>query len=115
MVEKVIDVLRRARLNLATEKATQRDLAQVLRSAGIDFKAEHKLDAHNRPDFFIEGIALEVKINKGAVKQIYKQCERYCEFPEVKALILVTNRTMGFPPELKGKPCYVISLGKAWL
>ena len=78
------------------------------------YKPEYRLDAKNRPDFFVYEHAVEVKI-KGSAKAIYRQCERYSAFPEVKGVYLVTNKAMGFPETLNGKPCYVINLGKSWL
>lgn len=102
----VIKILSSTRFPLEKEKETQ--------AAGIVFNREYKLDPVNIPDFFIDGTAIEVKI-KGNARQIYRQCERYCQFDDVKNLILVTNRSMGFPKEINGKPCYFVNLGKAWL
>lgn len=103
-------------MNLSTEASLKKDMAFLFaRHLGIIMPEEYVLDPKNRVDFFLDGTAIEVKINKGAAKSIYKQCERYCQFDEVKNLILVTNRPMGFPKEINGKPCYVISLGKGWL
>lgn len=48
-------------------------------------------------------------------KKIYKQCERYANFDQVKQLVLITNRSMGFPETINNKPCYVINIGRAWL
>lgn len=110
----VIKILSSTRFPLEKEKETQAAIEKKFTEAGIVFNREHKLDPINIPDFFIDGTAIEVKI-KGSAKQIYRQCERYCKFDEVKNLILVTNRSMGFPKELNGKPCYFINLGKAWL
>jgi len=103
-----------SRFPLEVEKETQAAIEQKFKDNGIEYSREHKLDQNNIPDFFIDGTAIEIKI-KGNAKSIYKQCERYCQFDEVKSLILVTNRSMGFPKEINGKPCYFINLGKAWL
>jgi hypothetical protein len=75
---------------------------------------EFPLDKHNIPDFFMDGIAVEVKI-KGSKKNIYRQLERYAGFDLVKEIILVTNRTLGLPEKINGKPCYMFKLGTAWL
>lgn len=116
MHQQIIELLRRARFNLSTEALLKREMAHLMaKHLGIILAEEYSLDPKNRLDFFLSGIAIEVKINKGSAKSIYKQCERYCQFPEVQILILVTNRAMGFPPELNGKPCYIVSLGKGWL
>ena len=113
MLSSIISVLQN-RFPLEVEKETQAAIEQKFKDNGIEYSREHKLDQNNIPDFFIDGIAIEIKI-KGNAKSIYKQCERYCQFEEVKSLILVTNRSMGFPKEINGKPCYFINLGKAWL
>jgi hypothetical protein len=113
MLSSIISVLQN-RFPLEVEKETQAAIEQKFKDNGIEYSREHKLDQENIPDFFIDGIAIEIKI-KGNAKSIYKQCERYCQFQEVKSLILVTNRSMGFPKEINGKPCYFINLGKAWL
>lgn len=102
------------RFPLEKEKETQEAIEKRLVENRIDYKREYHLDSDNIPDFFIDGVAVEIKV-KGNARNIYRQCERYCQFDEVKALILVTNRSMGFPPEINGKPCYVINLGRAWL
>lgn len=102
------------RFPLDNEKDTQAAIEQALIVAKIPYSREHILDKDNIPDFFIDGIAIEIKI-KGSIRKIFKQCQRYCTFEEVKELILLTNRSMGFPETINGKPCYVINLGRAWL
>lgn len=115
MINKLVGLLRQARFSLERESECQREIGELLEICGVACVREHRLDSKNILDFFINGIAIEVKLKKGAAKAIYKQCERYCQFDDVKALILVTNRPMGFPPEINGKPCYVVSLGRGWL
>ncbi len=110
----IITILSRRRFSLTDEKQTQSEIASVLKQNNIEFQKEFMLDKKNIPDFFIDGIAIEVKI-KGNAKSIYKQCERYCQFDEVKQLILITNRSMGFPPEINGKSCYILKLSIGWL
>lgn len=114
MVFKIIKTLSSYRFPLNKEKDTQASIETRFVENDIEYSREHRLDSENIPDFFIDGIAIEIKI-KGNAKKIYKQCERYCKFEEVKQLILVTNRSMGFPKEINGKPCYFVNLGKAWL
>ncbi len=114
MINRVLKILYSHRFPLVVEKETQAAIEQRFIENEIEYSREHKLDEQNIPDFFIEGIAIEVKI-KGTAKQIYRQCERYCKSDEVRKLILVTNRSMGFPKSINGKDCYFINLGKAWL
>lgn len=116
MIELVIQALSSVRFPIDSEKQTQESIANTLLHKNIKYIREFHLDDKNIPDFFILNgeIAIEVKI-KGKAMQIYKQCERYCKFDKVKQLILITNRSMGFPKEINGKPCYVINIGRAWL
>lgn len=114
MIQSILKILSVERFSTQNEKETQSQIEDVLKRNNIDFKREHRLSPESIPDFFIDGIAIEVKI-KGNAMQIYKQCERYSKFDEVKQLILITNRSMGFPAELNNKPCYVMKLGNSWL
>lgn len=114
MIDRFIKIVSSKAFSLDTESQLKIEMESVLVEENIPFKKEYVLDAKNRPDFFIDGFAIEVKI-KGSAKSIYRQCERYCSFDEVNGLVLVTNRSMGFPETIFGKPCYVINLGKAWL
>lgn len=114
MVVPLFKILSQQRFSVQNEKETQAEIADTLHRHNIKFSREHRLNEQSIPDFFIDGIVLEVKI-KGNSKQIYRQCERYCQIEEVKSLILVTNRSMGFPKEINNKPCYILQLGKSWL
>lgn len=112
--EEVIGLLSKYQFSLSFEKDLQGQIDYVLRQNGFLFQKEYSFDKLSRIDFFGDGIGIEVKI-KGTAKNIYRQCERYCQFDSLDVLILVTNRSMGFPPTLCGKPCYVLNLGRSWL
>lgn len=114
MIEKINYVLSDQRFDLSSEKELQSKIEEVLLQNGIVVEAEYKLSPSDIVDFFVDGIAIEIKI-KGSVTKIFKQCERYCLFEEVKELLLITNRSMGFPKEINGKPCYILNFGNAWL
>jgi len=110
----IIKLLSTKRFIITDEKELQKSIEDVFKASGAQYKREFILDQKNRPDFFIDGIAIEIKI-KGNAKKIYKQCERYCQFNNVKSLLLITNRSMGFPEQINGKDCYIMNLGKSWL
>ena len=114
MINTILKTLYSHRFPLVVEKETQAAIEAKFAENGVPYSREHRLDEKNIPDFFVDGIAIEVKI-KGNAKTIYRQCERYCQFEEVRKLILVTNRSMGFPKQINNKDCYFINLGKAWL
>jgi hypothetical protein len=115
-IQLISEAIKGKKFNLQDEKELQVQMFKCLTELEITVNKEHHLDAKNIPDFFFpdQGIVLEVKI-KGSARQIYAQCERYSTFGDVKAIILITNRGMGFPDHLKGKPCYFLKLGNAWL
>src|SRR3954469_19631495 len=115
-IQAIAKAIKGKRFNLQDEKELQIQMFNYLSELTIPVEKEHHLDSKNIPDFFFpdQGIALEVKI-KGSARHIYAQCERYTCFTEVKGIILITNRSMGFPAEINGKPAYFIKLGTAWL
>jgi hypothetical protein len=111
-MQMVFNAIKPLRLNITNEKKTQSQIFEAI--SHYSFVREYKLDEKNIPDFFYDGIAVEVKI-KGSKKNIYLQLKRYCEFDQVKAIILVTGRSMGLPSEINGKPCFYINLTRAYL
>lgn len=113
-IQEVIQLLSKYQFSLDTEEALKIQMAEVLTANGVPFIKEHFLDKKNKPDFLIFDFAIECKIS-GSAKSIYRQCLRYCEFPAVKGLVLITNKALGFPEELNGKPAYVVNTGKSWL
>lgn len=116
MIEAVVRALRGKKLSLEDEKALQSQINEALVAAlpGEDVIREVILDSKNTIDFMVGNLGIEVKIN-GQKMSIYRQCERYCGFDQIKSLLLITNRSMGFPEQINGKDCYVLNLGKAWL
>ncbi len=114
-IEDIVALLRATPFVLKDEKSLQASIEDVLIANGIRNKREVKLSGSDIVDFMLEGgIAVEVKL-AGQKRAIYRQCERYCEHDAVKVIVLMTAKTMGFPPEIKGKPAYYVSLGRSWL
>lgn len=69
MIEDVINIIRRLRVDLTNEKNTQEQIHSAIKHLG--FGREYKLDAGNIPDLYFDGIAIEVKI-KGSKISIYR-------------------------------------------
>lgn len=110
-------ILSSARLDLASEKATQAGIEAVLAAnlpAG-DFEREAVLGPGDRPDFMVGTTAIEVKIQGARKMGIFRQLQRYAGYDRVSDLILISNIAMGLPGEIGGKPAYFISLGRGWL
>ena len=118
LVPRLIAHLRARQYPLHSEKVLQAEIEKSLKADGFVFSREHRLSDRDIPDFFLDGeiggIAIEIKI-KGSKREIFDQCTRYCAHPEVSSLILLTGVATGFPEEINGKSCYVVSLGRAWL
>lgn len=112
--ESLYKLLSKHRLPLSNEKALQAAIGVILTANGIEHDRESRLSDKDCIDFLVGGVGMEVKL-KGSAVAIYKQCKRYCGYPEVEELLIVTNRSMGLPNEIDGKPTYLLSLGKGWL
>jgi activating signal cointegrator 1 len=113
-IQRVHQVLSNHRFDVSEEKPLQEQIAEVLMRNNIDFNREVNLSPHDRIDFLVGDLGIEVKI-KGAPSEIFQQCRRYCANEQINELLLVTGRAMGFPGEIEGKPCYVVNLGRSWL
>lgn len=113
--EAIITHLGKRRLPLAREKETQEAIGSVLDDIGAAYEREVNLGGRNIIDFLTaDGVGIEVKI-AGSARNIHRQCVRYCETGRLSSLILASSRASGFPSEIAGVPCFVLSLGRAWL
>lgn len=110
--------LQQQRFSTTQEKLTQMEVERFLASEGIHFEREKHLSDRDIPDFLIKtqfgNVVLEVK-TRCPRKAIYRQLERYAGHQVVNGLILLTGTSMGLPPQIKGKPSIVVSLGAGWL
>lgn len=115
--EQVVQLLRRCRLDLSSEKHLQAGVEEALRTAGIPFEREKRLSALDIPDFLVAGgIAIEAKMRHKARKMaVFEQLRRYAAHPEVVSIILATNISMGLPEDIDGKPLYMASLSTGWM
>lgn len=113
----VIRLVQRSRLDLSSEKHLQEGVAEVFQAAGIVYAREKRLSPKDIPDFLIAGgVVVECKMrNKAKKMDIFRQLARYATYPEVTAIILASNVSMGLPPEIYGKPLYAASLSHGWL
>ena len=109
--EEIVKELGRYRFRIKNEKRLQNEIYKVLEKFNV--KKEYRLDEKSIVDFYVEGVAIELKIKSGtSADSVLSQCERYCEFPKVEVIVLVTSRFHGFPKIIKNKPCYFVHLSK---
>lgn len=116
-IEAVVSSLKKLRITqVDSEYLLQEQISNCLKADRIPFQKEFKLGPRNRVDFLVEGgTAIEVKRNKPSKIQVITQLQRYADFDEVKAIILVINTSItGISEEVNGKPCKIISLQKQW-
>lgn len=106
MLDRVMGLLDRYEFSSREERRIQDAIAEILVANEIPFKREVALSPGNRPDFMLDGIALEVKVG-GSTTEVFRQMQRYASEPAVKAVLLVTTRTQHARArvgQLAGKP-----------
>jgi hypothetical protein len=111
-------ILAAGRFRLTVEKQTQADIFAHLSGyiPAMKISREHRLSGADIPDFLIDDtIVIEVKLKSAKSPAVFDQLERYAAHCCVKEIVLVTNKSMGLPPEIGGKAAYYLSLGRAWL
>ena len=93
------------------EDALQISIASMFNEQHIEPNREHRLSAKDRLDFFVEGIAIEVKIDS-SLPALLRQLSRYAAHEEVRELMVVTSRSKlaQLPTSLNGKPITVVEL-----
>lgn len=114
---KVVAALSRHRIPLTGERDTQAKISILLTLEGIEHEREVHLDGAGIIDFlFPGGLGMEVKMHGGgSAKAIHRQLLRYAEHERITSLILASNKAMGVPNTIAGKPARFFSLGRSWL
>jgi hypothetical protein len=105
----LIEVLRKHRFPLSSEKQCQAAIADALQESGIAFEREVRLGPDDVPDFRIGPTLIEVKIG-GSKSAIFRQCRRYCDYDGVLDLILASNVAIGLPASVNGRGLWLLPL-----
>lgn len=100
------------RMTFGSELELQNQIAEVLTRAGIVHEREYVLSPEDRPDFFVQPFALEVKVG-GSINSHLRQMQRYNRHPTVLGTILICTKPFGqmMPKTLAGKPIATINVG----
>jgi len=114
IIDQIKQAIRNKRLPVHDEKLLQGKIEQELIKCGLNVKREYAFDKKDIVDFFIDGVAVEVKI-KGSSMAIHRQLKRYATYVEVKQIVLITAKHMGLPTDINGKPATLIHISTAWL
>lgn len=108
----VVERIESTKFTFSNEADLQAGIAGAL-VASWPVEREVILDKRNRIDILVAGqIGIEVKV-KGNAASAIQQVMRYCAFPSIAAMILVTTRSRSrhsLPLEIHGKPVRVVSL-----
>ena len=92
----------------------QNQIEQAFAKNQIPFQREFRIAPHCRPDFFVEGVVVEVKKRRPVRSALIAQAERYARQPEVKAVVIVLEKSIDIPDTIAGRPARVISLNRNW-
>lgn len=98
------------RYHFKDEIELQNSIAKALDSFAP--KREYILSRRDRPDFWIQGVAIEVKI-KGSMSSVLLQLERYAQHAQTNGILLVTTRrqhALVMPESINGKPAKAVCL-----
>lgn len=116
-LSQILKVLRGHRLSLVglDETAIRDGLAEVLRGAGVPCLREYGFAPRLRADLWVEpGILIEVKKRRPPTTAVLAQLGRYAATGRVRAMVLVLERSVLLPEEIRGVPVSVVSLNGNW-
>lgn len=109
----VIAALRGVRLPCHDEKALQAAISDALAAAELAHEREVAVTG-GFIDILSGDVAIEAKL-AGSGRGIFRQLQGYAEDPRIAEFVLVTNKAVSMPPLIRSKPCFVVSVGRAWL
>lgn len=94
------------------EALLQQAIWQILTENRIEFLQEYHITQFDRPDFFVSGIAIELKVN-GTTSEVTRQLDRYAAHESVTEIILITTRSKHrkCAGHLRGKKVTVLWIG----
>ena len=100
---------RSGELRFATERDLQDGVAALLAAEGFTAEPQARLSPLDRPDFLVDGVAVELKV-KGGAAELERQVGRYLGHDEVMGVLVITNRARhrGLPRQINGKPVWVM-------
>ena len=86
----------------------------TLSRQGVPFAHEVSLAPRCRIDLMCGGVGVEIKRGRVERAKVLRQLARYAACAQVAGLILVTEKSLGLPQEIGGKPVRVVCLNRLW-
>jgi hypothetical protein len=90
------------------------EIMRIFDICNIKYQHEYDLIPHKRFDFWLDGVVIEVKKEKPSKITLLNQLNRYTKIDEIKAIIVVLEKTMDLPKQLNNKPIFTCSLNINW-
>lgn len=111
IIDELVDALSSCRFRFVTEIDLQDGIEKRLKEKQIQYCREYQLTKKDRPDFFIDGVVIEVK-TKHNLSSLLRQIGRYIEHDDVKSVLVVGTPywISQVPGELSGKPIKSVRL-----
>ena len=108
----LVDLIGRHRFVFCDEDQLHQALAKLMTQENVQFEAEVRLTPHDRIDFMVGRVGIEVKVGH-PLSSVLRQLHRYAQCPEIDELLLVTTRTThaATPETINGKPVKFSFLG----
>ena len=108
----LVDMIGHHRFTFADEDQLHQALAKLMTQEHIEFASEVRLTPHDRIDFMVGRVGIEVKVGH-PLSSVLRQLHRYAQCPEVDELLLVTTRAphAATPETINGKPVKFAFLG----
>ena len=110
----LVRTLSQYRYPIGSESEFQAGLELVLQTHGIRYIRECNLGREfGRVDFYLPEFCTGVELKvKGGPSEVVRQLHRYCQSPEIRAVVLLTSRQRlaRMPASINGKPLVSISL-----
>ena len=112
------DILRALRSLRAPIRQGEYDLhalvGKALTDAGLAHAHEAVLGPRCRIDFLCGDVGIEIKRGRVERAKVLSQLARYASSGRVRALILVSERTVSLPDAVGGVPLHFICLNRLW-
>lgn len=110
--KEIAEMIAASRFRYGNEDALQRGIAQMFENASISFEREVRLNHHDRIDFMIGRVGIEVKVDQPIAK-VTRQIHRYSQCEQIDSLVLVSNRCRHamIPELMNGKDIAYVFVG----
>lgn len=89
-------------------------IAASLERGGFVVSHEARLAPRCRIDFLVGDVGVEVKRGTVCRRTLLAQCARYLQCEQVRALVVVSEKTLHLPQTLCGKPLIAFGVSRLW-